>query len=973
MPSSRSTVDRVPWLSRSLSRAHRKRRSRGSKNLPGVRVPRFESLENRLLLATVMLQPSKDNTLIESPSNNSNARGELFAGRVGGNQSFSLRRAVMAFDFSTIPAGSTVTAASLDLSVSRSRGGSANMTLQRLTADWGEGTSSGAGQGSPATTNDATWTQRFFPSTAWTAPGGDFVSTASATTLVTGLGSFNWSAAGMVTDVQGWLDAPASNFGWILRGDETGVDRTVKRINSVQAGGTPPQLTVTFTEPAVNLSVSIAADSISEAAGAGATTATVTRSGSTASALVVTLGSNDATEATVPASVTIAAGQATSPSFNIDAVDDNLVDGTQTVTITASSAGVNDGTDTVDVTDDDVAALTMSIAAASFSEAAGAGATTATVSRNTSTASAQVVNLTSSDATEATVQSSVTIAAGQTTSPPFNIDAIDDAIVDGTQTVTITGSAAGFANGTDVVDVLDDDQNTITLTIAADSISEAAGAGATTATVSRNTDTSGALSITLVSFDVTEVTVQSSVTIAAGQATSAPFNLDAVDDNIVDGTQTTTISAFATGFVSGLDTVDVTDDDVAATVTGHVINGGQANRSGVDRLLLQFSAPVTVGTASSVKVWNHTAGSALDISAATLLNDGTAAVTLDLSAVTFPEGFYTAKLPASLGLAATHAFVFHVLPSDSTGDALVGFGDFGELAAAFNTVSGPRYGPGDFDGDGNVGFGDFGILAANFNKVLTPLDMDFGDALETGTSFPVTLPNGARHVLGSGLLLGATVDPEPDGQPGVAATGDGADEDGVAFGTLLAGSSAPITVTAVVPSTAVLNAWIDFNRDNDWDDPGEQIFVDRPVTNGTNNLTAAIPAGALAGPAYTRFRITSCEGHSYAGLAPDGEVEDYRVTLVSSFARQSRSIPPALVDAWAADSIHGSDDRVTDKSNVSPVGNSSGTNVVDLAVEQVAVHLPLVEQPSLSAAPPEDDLLDQVFEDAGDLLAGDAL
>ena len=38
---------------------------------------------------------------------------------------------------------------------------------------------------------------------------------------------------------------------------------------------------------------------------------------------------------------------------------------------------------------------------------------------------------------------------------------------------------------------------------------------------------------------------------------------------------------------------------------------------------------------------------------------------------------------------------------------------------------------------------------------------------------------GPRHALGSGLLLGSAVDAEADGAPNSAATGDGADEDGV--------------------------------------------------------------------------------------------------------------------------------------------------------------------------------------------------
>ena len=56
----------------------------------------------------------------------------------------------------------------------------------------------------------------------------------------------------------------------------------------------------------------------------------------------------------MPGTVTILDGQA-SASFNIDAVDDALVDGTQSVTITASATGYTSGTDSVDVTDDETA------------------------------------------------------------------------------------------------------------------------------------------------------------------------------------------------------------------------------------------------------------------------------------------------------------------------------------------------------------------------------------------------------------------------------------------------------------------------------------------------------------------------------------------------------------------------------------------------------------------------------------------
>ena len=70
-------------------------------------------------------------------------------------------------------------------------------------------------------------------------PGGDFSSTVSATQAVDGNGAYVWgSTAQMVADVQGWLDSPAANFGWIVLGDEqqsTTAKRFDSRQNPVQA------------------------------------------------------------------------------------------------------------------------------------------------------------------------------------------------------------------------------------------------------------------------------------------------------------------------------------------------------------------------------------------------------------------------------------------------------------------------------------------------------------------------------------------------------------------------------------------------------------------------------------------------------------------------------------------------------------------------------------------------------------------
>ena len=112
------------------------------------------------------------------------------------------------------------------------------------------------------------------------------------------------------------------------------------------------------------LTLSIAADSVAENAGTDATTVTVTRGNTSdlSDPLVVTLTNGDDTEIAIPSSVTILANEA-SATFDIDAVDDTLLDGTQTVTITASADRYVSGDDTLDVTDHNALPVVESVTA----------------------------------------------------------------------------------------------------------------------------------------------------------------------------------------------------------------------------------------------------------------------------------------------------------------------------------------------------------------------------------------------------------------------------------------------------------------------------------------------------------------------------------------------------------------------------------------------------------------------------------
>lgn len=138
--------------------------------------------------------------------------------------------------------------------MSRTRAGPETIRVHRLLADWGEGTSNASGNegtGTSSASGDATWVHRFFNSDSWNNPGGDFSSVFSASTSVGGSGSYTWgSTSQLVADVQGWVDQPSINFGWVLIGNEAG-SQTAKRFDSRENGTSAnrPVLTITYTPP----------------------------------------------------------------------------------------------------------------------------------------------------------------------------------------------------------------------------------------------------------------------------------------------------------------------------------------------------------------------------------------------------------------------------------------------------------------------------------------------------------------------------------------------------------------------------------------------------------------------------------------------------------------------------------------------------------------------------------------------------
>ena len=202
---------------------------------------------------------------------------------------------------------------------------------------------------------------------------------------------------------------------------------------------------------------------------------------------------------------------------------------------------------------------------ATVAENAGVLSGAGTVQLTVAPTSSLTVTLASSNPALLQVPTSVTVPAGQT-AVTFNVTLINDSLINGARTVTITPSGpAGYVLTAGTIQVTDDEVGILSLTLPT-TATEGAGAVHGQAAVNLvNGPAGGDITIQLSSNRTDKLTVPASVIIPAGQS-SAAFDLTLLDDNIIDGTQVVTITASETGWTSANASLNVLDNE-ATTMT----------------------------------------------------------------------------------------------------------------------------------------------------------------------------------------------------------------------------------------------------------------------------------------------------------------------------------------------------------------------------------------------------------------------
>jgi hypothetical protein len=157
----------------------------------------------------------------------------------GGNATMTLNtsggdigegRMLVKFDLTSIPAGATITSASLQLTKVGGATVKHNVNLYEVISDWDE--------------LAATW--NISPSSPWSKVGGDYLSSVVATTVVTGNQPYTWTDPALTAVVQSWVKGTQPSYGLIIGSPDTGTDAYNFATSEDVTPANQPVLTVTY-------------------------------------------------------------------------------------------------------------------------------------------------------------------------------------------------------------------------------------------------------------------------------------------------------------------------------------------------------------------------------------------------------------------------------------------------------------------------------------------------------------------------------------------------------------------------------------------------------------------------------------------------------------------------------------------------------------------------------------------------------
>ena len=350
-------------------------------------------------------------------------------------------------------------------------------------------------------------------------------------------------------------------------------------------------------------------DTLAENAGATSVTVTATLSGATrfdkSTDLMLIVGDDDADSATegtdytdvADQTITIAANaQTASHTFTLTPTDDAFHEANETISLEGTLAGVTVSGDTITLTSEDAApAITLTVDAdkdtdnvqTSLAEDGGVKTVRVTATLGGTTRLEAAADLTlavgkDSDSAEEGVDyttvadRTITIAAGvASVTHDFTLTPTNDALHEGTETISLDGTLTGVTVMDTSLTLTDDDTapGGITLSVSPATVGEEDGETeiTVTATVNGTTRYVDAQTVTVsvgggtaVSGTDYDAVANFDITIAAGDAShTGTFDLTPTDDVLDEANETISVTGTSGSLTITATTVTITDDDAA--------------------------------------------------------------------------------------------------------------------------------------------------------------------------------------------------------------------------------------------------------------------------------------------------------------------------------------------------------------------------------------------------------------------------
>ena len=282
--------------------------------------------------------------------------------------------------------------------------------------------------------------------------------------------------------------------------------------------------------------------------------------------------------------------------FEVSTTEDTVLEGNETFTVGLTVSGTSldvadDDTGTGTITDDDNApSVNLSVNPTSVGEGDGATPVTVTAAfaNATTYTTARTVTVSVGHGRDSAAEGGdyaevaafdITIPAGASNgSVPFTLTPVDDTLVEGDETITVSGTNATLTVDGTSLTLTDDDSVTaanlvIDLSVDPTSVAEDAGATAVTVTaefsnvVTYATDTTVTVTVgdsadSAVSGTDYAAVAGFTVTIPAGGTSgSTAFTLTPSDDTLIEGSEAISVDGMATGLTVNGAGLTLTDDD----------------------------------------------------------------------------------------------------------------------------------------------------------------------------------------------------------------------------------------------------------------------------------------------------------------------------------------------------------------------------------------------------------------------------